>query len=182
MGSYQNGNFALGNYVDPTDSGAKHMKQFKDQFYQQMYPANSAFWQQGYIDTRFKVGDQSLNSMIYGDSQYYASRKFFFNMIKRHESMVCGYQRRNRKSTITIPLHDGDQLADDYNGCLKWCENKDGFQEYLSQSFEGACTTGLNMLSLEIDYTNDPISGDLFTDQVAYCNVMVDVFFRNQDL
>lgn len=182
MGSYQAGNFSLGNYVDPTDMGAKHIKQFKDQFYQQMYPANSAFWQQGFIDTRFKVGDQSLNSLIYGGSSYLNARKFFFNLIQRHISMMTGFQRRNRKSTIAMPLHDGDKLADDYTTCLKWCDNRDGFQEYNSQSFEGAITTGINLLTLGIDFTNDPISGDLYTDQIAYCNFLIDTYFRKQDL
>ncbi len=97
--------------------------------------------------------------------------------------MVCGFQRRNRKSTITVPnQQDTDSLADDYNKVLKWSEDRDGFQEYLSQSFEGACDTGSNWLHLYPDYTLDPISGDLFTDSVAYCNILVDPFFRKQDL
>lgn len=97
--------------------------------------------------------------------------------------MITGFQRRNRKSTITMPSQgDTDPLSDDYNKVLKWCEERDGFQEYLSQSFEGACDTGSNWLHLYPSYTLDPISGDLFTDQVAYCNVLADTFFRKQDL
>jgi len=183
MGSYQSGgNYSLGGYVDPTDMGSKHLQQFKDEFYNSHYPASSALWQQGSLDTRFKVGDQSLNSIIYGGQDYYQNRRFFFNLIKRQISMITGYQRKNRKSTITIPLHEEDGLADDYNAVLKWTENRDGFQEYISQSFEGACTTGINLLCLEMDYTLDPVSGDLFTDQVAYCNFLMDTYFRKQDL
>lgn len=169
--------------TDPTDSGSRHLKQFKDQFYTTSYPQNASYWQQGAIDKRFKVGDQSLWSMIYGDNQYYQARRFFFNLIRRHINMICGYQRRNRKSTITLPTQgDTDPLADDYNKVLKWSEERDGFQEYLSQSFEGACDTGSNWLHLYPSYTLDPISGDLFTDQVAYCNMLVDPYFRKQDL
>lgn len=154
-----------------------------DHFYQSSYPQNSAFWVQGSIDTRFKVGDQTLQSMIYGDNQYYQSRRFFFNLIMRHINMVCGRQRQNRKSTITIPnQQDTDALSDDYNKVMKWSEDRDGFQEYLSQSFEGSCTTGLNLLHLYPDYTLDPISGDLFTDQVSYQNFMTDTYWRKQDL
>jgi len=154
-----------------------------DQFYQASYPQNAAFWTQAAIDKRFKVGDQSLWSMIYGDNQYFQARRFFFNLIRRHINMICGYQRRNRKSTITLPTQGNtDALADDYNKVLKWSEERDGFQEYLSQSFEGACDTGSNWLHLYPSYTLDPISGDLFTDQVAYCNILVDPFFRKQDL
>lgn len=154
-----------------------------DHFYTTSYPSNASYWQQGAIDKRFKVGDQSLWSMVYGDNQYFQARRFFFNLIRRHINMICGFQRRNRKSTITLPTQGNtDSLADDYNKVLKWSEERDGFQEYLSQSFEGACDTGSNWLHLYPSYTLDPISGDLFTDQVAYCNILVDPFFRKQDL
>lgn len=97
--------------------------------------------------------------------------------------MICGFQRRNRKSTVTVPnQQDTDSLADDFNKVLKWSEDRDGFQEYLSQSFEGACDVGSNWLHLYPSYTFDPISGDLFTDAVAYCNILVDPFFRKQGL
>lgn len=182
IGSYENSYYS-GGEVDPTDSGSRHTKQFMDHFYTSSYPANASYWQQGAIDKRFKVGDQSLWSMIYGDSNYYQSRRFFFNLIRRHINMITGFQRRNRKSTITMPTqNDTDSLADDYNKVMKWCEERDGFQEYLSQSFEGACDTGSNWLHLYPSYTLDPISGDLFTDQVAYCNILVDPYFRKQDL
>lgn len=154
-----------------------------DHFYTSSYPANAAFWQQGAIDKRFKVGDQTLWSMVYGDTQYQQSRRFFFNLIRRHINMITGYQRKNRKSTITLPTQaDTDPLADDYNKVLKWSEERDGFQEYLSQAFEGSCDTGINLLHLYPDYTLDPISGDLFTDQVGYCNFLIDPYFRKQDL
>lgn len=169
--------------TDPTDVGAKNLKSFMDSFYFASYPSNASFWQQGSIDKRFKVGDQTLWSMIYGDNNYYQARRFFFNLIRRHINMITGFQRRNRKSTITMPSQgDTDSLADDYNKVLKWTEERDGFQEYLSQSFEGACDTGANWLHLYPSYTLDPVSGDLFTDQVAYCNMLVDPYFRKQDL
>lgn len=185
MGSYENagGGYSLGGgYLDASDVDAKNVKQMMDHYYQMAYPANAAYWQQGAIDKRFKVGDQTLYSMMYGDNNYYQSRRFFFNLIRRHENMICGFQRKNRKSTITLPNHDGDVVSDDYNAVLKWSEERDGFQEYLSQAFEGACDTGMSLLHLYPDYTLDPISGDLFTDQVSYNNFLIDPYFRKQDL
>ena len=179
MGSYGQ---EYSGYIDGSDVDAQNVKAMADHFYSSSYPANAAFWQQGAIDKRFKVGDQSLWSMLYGDNQYFQSRRFFFNLIRRHINMICGRQRQNRKSTITVPFNDTDPLADDYNKVLKWSEERDGFQEYLSQSFEGACDVGSNLLHLYPDYTLDPISGDLFTDQVAYCNYLIDPYYRKQDL
>lgn len=178
MGSYDNQASA---YVDPGEVNSKNLKQMADHFYQYAYPANAAYWQQGSIDKKFKVGDQTLWSMFYGDNYYSQSRRFFFNLIRRHINMITGFQRRNRKSTITMPVFQDDRLSDDYNQCLKWCENRDGFQEYISQAFEGAVDTGLTLLHLYPDFTLDPISGDLFTDQVAYNNFLIDPYWRKMD-
>lgn len=181
MGSYESGQYSLG-YIDPTDVQAKDLKQMMDWFYQSNYTTNSSYWLQGAIDKRFKVGDQQLYNQVYGQNSQNV-QKFFFNLIRRHINMICGYQRKNRKSTITIPnLPNGDQLADDYNKVMRWCDDRDGFQEYLSQSFEGACDTGETLLHLYPDYTFDPISGDLFTDCVAYNNYLIDQYTRKQDL
>lgn len=172
-------------YVDPSDASAKDVKHLMDHYYPYAYTQNSAFWVQGQIDKRFKVGDQTLWSLIYGDSQYYQSRRFFFNLIRKHINMIVGYQRRNRKSTITKPSYTDnrfDALVDDYNQVLKWSENRDGFQEYLSQAFEGACDVGIYMLHLYMDYTRDVVNGDLRTDSVAYNNFLIDPYFRKQDL
>jgi hypothetical protein len=182
MGSYGNAYYGDKYYLDGSDKDNKHLRAMMDHYYVSSYPANAAYWQQGAIDKRFKVGDQTLWSMIYGDNQYYQSRRFFFNLIRRHINMVCGYQRKNRKSTITQPIFHDDELSDDYNAVMKWSENRDGFQEYLSQAFEGACDTGMSLLHLYPDYTLDPISGDLFTDQVSYNNFLIDPYFRKQDL
>jgi len=184
MGSYENSNggYSLGGYIDGNDVDAKNIKQMMSHFYESSYPQNASYWQQGSIDKRFKAGDQSLWSMIYGDNNYYQARRFFFNLIRRHINMICGYQRKNRKSTITLPNFEGDQLSDEFNAVLKWSEERDGFQEYLSQAFEGSCDTGMSLLHLYPDYTLDPVSGDLFTDQVAYNNFLIDPYFRKMDL
>jgi hypothetical protein len=181
MGSYESGNYSLG-YIDPSDVQSKDLKQMMDWFYQSNYTTNSTYWLQGSIDKRFKVGDQQLYNQVYGQNSQNA-QKFFFNLIRRHINMICGFQRKNRKSTITMSNNeDQDSLADDYNKVMRWCDDRDGFQEYLSQSFEGACDTGETLLHLYPDYTFDPISGDLFTDCVSYNNYLIDQHTRKQDL
>lgn len=185
MPSYQQGGFASGTgyYLDPGDVSAKNIKQLKDNFYQANYTGNSALWSQGFIDKRFKVGDQSLYSYSAGQNFNQSSYRYFFNLIRRHINMICGFQRKNRKSTITLPIHDNDDpLADDFNKVMRWVEDRSGFQEYLSQAFEGSCDTGMTLLYMYPDYTLDPISGDLFDDCVSYNNFLIDQYFRKQDL
>jgi len=184
MGSYDKSgyNVSMSGYIDPSDKNARNMKQRKDDFYQSNYPGNSSLWAQGYIDKRFKVGDQSLYNWG-GANVNQNSYRYFFNLIRRHINMICGYQRKNRKSTITIPLHEQDDaLSDDFNAVLRWSEDRDGFQEYLSEAFEGSCDTGMTLLYLYPDYALDAISGDLFTDCVSYNNFLIDQYFRKQDL
>lgn len=181
MGSYESGEYSLG-YIDPSDVKAKDLKQMQDWFYQVNYTTNSTYWLQGAIDKRFKVGDQQLYSQFYGQNSQNV-QKFFFNLIRRHINMICGFQRKNRRSTITLPIKQTDDpLADDYNAVLRWCEDRDGFQEYLSEAFEGCCDTGETLLHLYPDYTFDPISGDLFTDAVQWNNYLIDQYTRKQDL
>jgi hypothetical protein len=153
-----------------------------DWFYNSQYTANSTLWTQGNIDKRFKVGDQALYNMG-GSTTNQNTYRFFFNLVRRHINMIVGYQRKNRKSTITIPIHEQDDgLADDYNKVLRYCDDRDGFQEYLSQSFEGSCDTGMTLLYMYPNYALDPISGDFFTDCVSYNNFLIDQHFRKQDL
>lgn len=186
MGSYDVGGYSLGKdttigYMDPSDISAKHLQQMQDEFYQMNYTGNSSWWTQGALDKRFKVGDQYLYNMIYGNNSS-GAQKFFLNLIMRHINMICGYQRKNRKSTIAIPLSDDiDPLADDYNKVMRWTEDRDGYQEYQSQAFEGSCDTGMTLLWGYMDYALDPY-GDFFTDCVAYNNFLIDQYFRKQDL
>jgi len=183
MPSYQSGGYNLGlGYIDPSDSKAKDLRQMKDWFYNANYTGASAIWMQAAIDKRFKIGDSTLYSQAYGNN-YQTYQKFFFNLIRRHGNMISGFQRKNRKSTVTVPnQQDTDDLADDYNKTLRWCEDKDNFQEYFSQSFENSMDVGLNWLWMYPDYTFDPISGDLFTDCVSVNNVLWDQNFHKMDL
>jgi len=181
MPSYESGQYSLG-YVDPSDVSNKELKGMMDWFYQSNYPINAVQWMQGSIDKRFKVGDQQLFNQFYGN-QGQTSQKYFFNLILRHINMVAGFQRKNRKSTVTIPIHENDDpLSDDFNAVLRWCDDRSGFQEYLSQAFEGACDTGETLLHLYPDFTFDPVSGDLFSDSVSYNNYLIDQYTRKQDL
>jgi hypothetical protein len=184
MPSYQQSGYNLGSgFIDPSDNSAKNIKQLKEDFYNSNYTGNSALWSQGFIDKRFKVGDQSLYGWSAGNNFNQNAYRYFFNLIRRHINMICGRQRQYRKSTITVPQHDEDDpLSDDMNMVLKWCETRSGFQEYLSEAFEGSCDTGMTLMYMYPDYTYDAVSGDLFDDSVSYNNFLIDQYFRKQDM
>lgn len=169
-------------YVDG-GTAERNIKQMMDHYYQQSYPINAAYWQEGLIDKRFKVGDQSLYSALYGEQDFYKHRRFFFNKIRRHVNMIAGFQRRNRKSMQTVAVDtESDNLSDQYTKALLYGERVSGFQEYFSQACEGAADVGVSYMHMYLDYTRDPLQGELAWDNVSYNNCLIDPYFRKADL
>lgn len=144
---------------------------------------NQSFWSEADIDSRFRAGDQTLWNDIYGNLPAFRKRVFNFNRIRRVCNMITGHQRRNRKSSIAIPLENSDQLtADQFSKILLWSMNKDNSLETLSEAFDGSVTTGMNLLAIWMDYREDPINGDIHVDNVSYNGYLIDPFFKKHDL
>lgn len=181
MMSYEAGN-SSSFYVDGGEK-EKSIKSMMDFYYQKSYTPNSAYWQEGLIDKRFKVGDQSLFSAIYGEQDANRNRRFFFNLIRKHVSMISGYQRRNRKSPSTQSLDAfHDDLSDQYTRSLFHIDRQCNFQDLYSQGCEASLDVGISWMHQYLDYSRDPIGGDIAWDQVAYNNCLVDPFFRKADM
>lgn len=161
----------------------KDLKARMEQTYANSITINQSFWSEADIDSRFKAGDQTLWNDIYGNLPAFRKRVFNFNRIRRVCNMITGYQRRNRKSSIAVPVENSDQeTADQFSKILLWSMNKDNTLETISQAFDGCVTTGMNMLSVWMDYREDPINGDIRVDNVSYNGYLVDPFFKKHDL
>ena len=144
---------------------------------------NQAMWLQAAMDTRFYVGDQSVFNTYIAGSAFNMRREFNFNRIKRIISMIEGYQRRNRKSTIVVPLENGDeQTADQYTKLMMYINNSGNVLETISESFLGSLITGLNLLQVWIDYRKDPVNGEIRVDNRAYNQFFMDPFWTKPDL
>lgn len=144
---------------------------------------NQSFWSEADIDSRFRAGDQSLWNDIYGNLPAFRRRVFNFNRIRRVCNMINGYQRRNRKSSIAIPIENSDQeTADQFSKLLIWSMQKDNTLDTISEAFDGSLTTGMNLLSVWMDYREDPINGDIKVDNGSYNSYLIDPFFKKHDL
>lgn len=181
MGPYDDNAYTTGSRY-PTIRDDKDLSNYMDHAYQFAYPANSAYQTQAQIDLRFKTGDQSLDRMLYGSSRQTNAKRLSFNILRRHVNMISGYQRKNRKSLTVLPNQQNDQLSEEYSTVLKYIVNRNNFNEVFSDSFESSTALGLNLMHFYPDYTNDPFSGDIFCDSVAYSNFIIDPYFRKQDL
>ncbi len=161
----------------------KDVKEMMEQAYANSITINQSFWSEADIDSRFKAGDQTLWNDIYGNLPAFRRRVFNFNRIRRVCNMITGYQRRNRKSSIAVPVENSDQItADQFSKLLIWSMNKDNTLETISQAFDGAVTTGMNLLAVWMDYREDPINGDVKVDNVSYNGYLIDPFFKKHDL
>jgi len=152
------------------------------------YTANQAIWQvfwtEATLDTRLEAGDTSLMADLNQQLPNNNRGSWYFNRVRPLCNMVSGKQRQNRKSTIVVPLENGDQeTADQWTKILLGIYKREGVYETISEAFhQGACITGLNLLQVYIDYRNDPVSGDIKIDNLPYSCFLIDPYFKKADL
>jgi len=154
-----------------------------NRLYQRDISLQQQFWIQADIDLRFKAGDQTLWTELYGTMPQYSQKQFSFNRIGRVVNLICGHQRKNRKTLTVIPQENDDQeTADQLSGVLQWLLQSNNGYHTISDAFEGAVTVGLNLLCPWIDYSDDPVSGDIKIDRLDFNSFMIDPHFKNPDL
>lgn len=152
-------------------------------FYSESITINQSFWGEADTDTRFYTGDQTLWSDLYSNLPANQRRQFNFNRIMRVVNMISGHQRKNRMSTVVIPIENGDaETADQFTKVLMWINQQESVLETISESFQGSLVTGMNLLHVWMDYREDPISGNIKVDNCSYNAFLIDPFFRKADL
>lgn len=156
-----------------------------DNFYAEAITINQSYWGEADTDLRFYNGDQSMlwNNYFGNIPSYNQGRQFNFNRIRRVVDVTSGYQRRNRKSTIVVPIENGDQVtADQFSKVLLNIHNRENVLETISDSFHGALVTGMNWLRVYLDYSSDPISGDIKVDNCPTNYVIADPYWTKPDM
>ena len=136
------------------------------------------------IDIRLEAGDPTLNIQLSPNQQTQYQQPYFFNRSRPLGNLVSGIERRSRKSTIVAPLENGDNLtADQLTKVLMGIYKRDNVNETLSDAFHaGAVVTGQAFIQLYLDFTNDPVNGDLRYELVPYQSIFADMNCRKWDL
>ena len=151
--------------------------------YAEAITINQAFWVEADTDTRVYSNDQSMWNDMYGNLPVTRRQQFSFNRIRSIVEVTSGYQSRNRKSTIVVPIENGDATtADQFTKILMHINQQEGVLDTITESFRGALVTGMNFLQMWIDYRNDPVSGEIKVDNCSYNSFLVDPYFRKADL
>ena len=167
-------------YYDEKDKG---ILMRMEAMYAESITINQTFWQEADTDHRFYVGDQTLWSDLYGNLPANRRRQFSFNRIRPIINMISGRQRQIRKSTVVVPVENGDaETADQFSKIMIWLNNKENILETISEAFNGALVGGMNLLQVWMDYRNDPVSGDIKVDNCSYNSFLIDPFFKKADL
>ncbi len=166
-------------YVDNDNNILKLM----DYTYAKNIQINQSFWSEADQDSRFVAGDQSIYNDIYGNIPSFRRRQFNFNRLRRVVNMISGKQRQNRKQTTCTPVENSDNTtADQFTKLLFHVNTRGRILETISDSFEGSVITGMNLLSVWMDWRNDPVNGDICVDNVSYNGYLIDPYFKKMDL
>lgn len=141
-------------------------------------------WYQADLDDRFCMGDQDLWGLIFPGVATYRKKIFNFNIIQAARSTISGNQRRNRKSSICVPiLSPAQKTADQMTKILYHVINKAGVYQTYSDCFEkGALNTGLGFCYTYLDKTEDVVSGDIKKKFVDMRSCLFDPYFRKHDM
>lgn len=160
------------------------IKKKMDQDYLNNISLWAMYWTQGNIAVRAEAGDESLMAQLGVNTGGNGRGNFYYNRIRPICNMLSGYQRENRKSVIVAPIEGGDQAtADQFTKILLNIFKKENVQETISEAFhQGALITGLNLLQIYLDFSRDPVNGDIKVANKSYSEYMIDPYFRNVDL
>lgn len=170
--------------IYPSSQDSLDLKRQRDRNYADSISILQTQWYQADVDQRFALGDQDIWSLIYPGVTVSRRKTFNFNIINSILQSISGFQRQTRKSTVCIPIHLGiQQTADQFTKCLYYVHQNSGAYQVYSDAFEqGACTQGIGLISIFRDLREDPISGEISLRYVDFKSVLIDPYFRKQDL
>ena len=105
-----------------------------------------------------------------------------YNIIRPQIQLFSGYARDNMKSTIVGPAEDSDQeTADELSEVMKIVYEKGDTNANLLNAFDDALKTGSALVGMFLDFSNDPINGDLKFYKRGYSSFIVDPDWQKLD-
>ena len=150
--------------------------------YREAQPLQQQWWYEADLDLKLYLGQQDYWNQLF-TVNFKNQRTLQFNKILRVINMISGYQRKNRNTTICTAVENADtKTADQFSALLLWAMNYDDTYEKISDCFDGANITGMNMLNIWMDYRDDPENGDIRCSRIPYSSFIMDPYWKNTDL
>jgi hypothetical protein len=162
-------------------SKAREIVQKYDDYYVEAYNAWNPYFPLAERDLRYYLGDQwdeKEKQILFEEGR----NQFVFNRIRRNINLITGYQRKNRLSSVVVPVENSDQQTADIRTqlLLYSMQNADGYRQ-ISDCFGGALKTGFNLATVWMDYRDDPINGDIRIGREPYNGFITDPYFTQLD-
>ena len=140
-------------------------------------------WLQADYDQRTYLGNPDTWNLLYPNGSHTRKKMFNFNLVHSSVMMASGHQRRNRKSTICVPIISPVQkTADQLTKCLYYVHNNGGYGVYSDAFEQASLVKGFGLVSIYPDFASDPISPEIKLRYVDFNSVIIDPYFKNKDL
>lgn len=153
------------------------------------YNANQSIWQVYWNEATLDVAlEAGLTDLQAGTNSTFTNNnnrgQFYFNVVRPLGQQVKGYQQKNRKTSVVVPGENGDQkTADQWSKILLNIFNREGVFRSISEAFhQGAFMTGMNLLQVYFDWSDDVVNGDIKVENLPYNSFFIDPYFRRLDL
>lgn len=156
-----------------------------DDFYKESQSLYQQWWVEANRDSAMLMGHQNYSNNSFGFNNMRNNDQLQFNKILRLHNMIGGYQRDNRLATIVQPGDndpDSGETADQRSTVINWSMHQDGTYERISECFDGAITSGLNLMNIWMDFREDPVNGTIRTERLPYNSFIMDPYWTKQDL
>lgn len=161
-------------------NGLNIVNEFND-FYQEAYYAWNPFYPLADRDLRFFLGEQwddKERQKLFQENR----NAFSFNLIRKNINLILGYHIQHQLSPIVLPRENSDQqAADDLTDLLLFAFSSGDGYKFINESFGGALKTGFNLLTLWMDYRDDPVNGDIRFGREPYSGFITDPYFTKLD-
>ena len=107
-----------------------------------------------------------------------------FNKVRRVVKLIEGYQRKNRLALKVDPVEGSDEkTASQLSALVQWQMQYANGYNVMSDAFAaGALKTGINLVNLFMDYTQDPLNGDIRMKRTPFNRFLLDPSFSERDL
>lgn len=156
-----------------------------DDFYKESQSLAQQWWVEADRDTKMLMGQQNYSTNNFGFNNMRNNDQLQFNKLLRLHNMIGGYQRDNRLATIVQPGDndpDSGETADQRSTVINWSMHQDSTYERISDCFDGAITTGLNLMNVWMDFRQDPENGEIKTERLPYNSFIMDSYWTKPDL
>lgn len=149
--------------------------------YEEAKSAINAWNEEATVDMRFYLSDQ------WDDKDAEALRKkgvpvLNLNYIKKTVDLVTGFQRQNRSDLKYYPIENGDQLVSEMLSRIAlWVMRSNNSRYYVSEAFKDAAIMGLGWFYPVLDFSKDPVNGDVFLRKESPFNMLFDPYVTEID-